>query len=111
MVKPNDIKEAANPFAQLCKKSHKVIEQNIKIIEQNEIKITLLSRLCELKEKQQEGDDSFRSTWLRSSIKKFYISLVSIFITGAVLWLDILELNPDSKIVKAINTMIDYMLY
>ncbi len=61
-----------------------------------------LEELCESKKIQQESDDNFRNEWFKASNKKFYVSLLAIMITGTVLWLDVLRINPDSEIVGSV---------
>lgn len=100
MSDSSDIKAEANPFTQFGKKLDKIIEQNSEIIVQNEIKVTLLDRLCTLKE-------DFQTIWFKSSNKKFKVSIIAIMVTGAVLYMDILKLNPDSEIIDSTIKLID----
>jgi len=94
------VKEAANPFIQLSKKIDILIEQGVETAKQDIIKITLLGRLCTLKE-------DFQEAWFKSSNKKFKVSVVAIMVTGAVLYMDILKLNPDSEIVGSVIRLIN----
>ncbi len=75
------VKEAANPFMQLTKATNEVINQN-------EIQIKLLSRLCDLKETQQANDKKFRDDWQAAKIKDTRITMVILAIAGIALYLD-----------------------
>ena len=46
-----------------------------------------------------EEKKSNHSAWLKATNRRFYISLVAVLVTGAVLYLDVLQLNGDSEIV------------
>ena len=95
-----EFKKSGNPYAQLSVKLDVIAEQSAEIVKQNEIKIKLLDRLCTLKE-------DFQEVWFKSSNKKFKVSIVGIMATGAVLYIDILKLNPDSVIVSSVVNLID----
>lgn len=104
MIDSNDIKEAANPYAQLTKAANKHAAKTDTVI-------TLLGAICDvidanllvnqdiLKEKKEN-----HAAWIKATNKRFYISLAAVMVTGAVLYLDVLKLNEDSEIVGGIVT-------
>ena len=77
----DDIKAAANPYTQLTKATNEAINQN-------EIKIKLLSRLCDLKETQQANDKKFRDAWQAAKIKDTRMGMGILAIAGVALYLD-----------------------
>ena len=102
MSDSNDIKAAANPYAQLTKSTNKHAEKTDTVI-------TFLSALCDLSEANLnvsadilEEKKSNHSAWLRATNRRFYISLAAVLVTGAVLYLDVLKLNVDSEIVNGL---------
>ena len=75
------VKEAANPYTQLTKATNEVIDQN-------EIQIKLLSRLCDLKETQQANDKKFRDAWQAAKIKDTRMGMGILASAGVALYMD-----------------------
>ena len=76
-----ELKKAANPFEKLTVATKEVIKQN-------ETQIILLSRLCDLKETQQENDKKFRDAWQAAKIKDTRMTMGVLAIAGIALYLD-----------------------
>lgn len=104
MNETDKVKKAANPFIQLTKATNEHAAKTDTVI-------TLLGAICDvidanllvnqdiLKEKKEN-----HAAWIKATNKRFYISLVAVMVTGAVLYLDVLKLNEDSEIVGGIVT-------
>jgi len=71
--------------------------------------ITLLGALCDSGEASLsvsndilEGQTENHSVWVKVSKHRRYINLAAVMVTGAILWLDVLKLNPNSEIVGSV---------
>lgn len=96
------VKEAANPFIQLTKATNKHAAKTDTVI-------TLLSAICDVIDANLlvnqdilEEKKANHAAWIKATNRRFYISLVAVMATVAVLWVDVLKVNPDSEIVKGI---------
>ena len=104
MSDSNDIKEAANPYAQLAKET---LEHSGK----TDTVITLLGAICDVidanlrvNEDILEEKKANHAAWLKATNRRFYISLVAVQATLAVLLFDVIKINPESEIVGGIVT-------
>ena len=103
----DDIKAAANPYAQLTKATNKHAAKTDTVI-------TLLGLICDvidanllvnqdiLEEKKRN-----HSAWIKATNRRFYISLSAVMVTGAVLYLDVLQLNENSEIIGSVIDMVE----
>ena len=96
------VKEAANPFIQLTKATNKHAAKTDTVI-------TLLSAICGVIDANLlvnqdilEEKKANHAAWIKATNRRFYISLVAVMVTGAVLYLDVLKLNENSEIVGGI---------
>jgi len=99
MTTTDDIKKAANPFAILTEVT---LEQNEKL----DILIKLNCSQCDTLEGNLlvnsdilEEKKSNHNAWVKVSKHRRYINITAVMVTFAILWLDVLKLNPDSEIV------------
>ena len=106
MSDSNDIKEAANPYAQLAK-------ETLEHSEKTDTVITLLGAICDVidanlrvNEDILEEKKANHAAWIKATNRRFYISLVAVMVTGAVLYLDVLKLNENSETVGGIVTTV-----
>ena len=98
----DDIKAAANPYAQLTEATNKHAEKTDTVITllvaiANGIDANLLVNEDILEEKKAN-----HNAWIKATNRRFYISLAAVLVTGAVLYLDVLKLNPNSEIVGSV---------
>lgn len=99
MTDLDEFKQSTNPFAVLTELT---IEQNEKL----DILIKLNCSQCDTLEGNLlvnsdilEEKKSNHSVWLKVSKHRRYINIAAVVVTFAILWLDVLKLNPDSEIV------------
>ena len=85
MSDSNDIKAAANPYAQL----KKAVEEGNQLLRDN---LKVNSDIF-------EGQSNNHGVWVKVSRHRRYINIAAVLVTGAILWLDVLKLNPDSEII------------
>lgn len=98
------VKEAANPFAQLTKATNEHAAKTDTVI-------TLLGALCNSVDINTnvnvdilKKNNSNHDVWVKVSKHRRYINIAAVLVTGAILWLDVLKLNPNSEIVdSAVN--------
>lgn len=109
MTSLNDLKNAANPFTQLAKDTKKVIEQNeIQIIllsrlcDLKEDNIELLKDICDLKEQQKKADSDWRVYSRADRIKDRLITMVLLTIASIALYLDYFRGWPVIKWLKSL---------
>ena len=102
MSDSNDIKEAANPYTQLTKATNKHAAKTDTVI-------TLLGAICDVIDENLlvnqdilEEKKANHAAWIKATNRRFYISLVAVMVTGAVLYLDVLKLNEDSEIISGV---------
>jgi len=98
----DDIKAAANPYTQLTKATNEHAEKTDTVI-------TLLGAICNVIDANLlvnkdilEEKKANHSAWIKATNRRFYISLVAVLVTGAVLYLDVLQLNENSEIVGSV---------
>jgi len=100
----DDIKAAANPYTQLTEatKEHSGKTDTV---------IKLLGALCDsvdintnINADILKKNNSNHDVWVKVSKHRRYINIAAVLVTGAILWLDVLKLNPNSEIVdSAVN--------
>lgn len=77
------------------------LEQNILLVNQ----LTLLDRLCTLKENQQISDDAFRDSWRNAKIFDTRVSVTVLLVAAAGVYLDVIEVNSNSAIITWLSAL------
>jgi hypothetical protein len=95
MTEIDRVKAAANPFAQLMT----VAVENGK---KQDVTNKLLGEDLKVNKDILKEKKNNHSVWLRVSKHRRYINIAAVLVTVAILWLDVLKLNPDSEIVGSV---------
>jgi len=98
----DDLKEAANPFNKLAK-------ETLEHSEKTDTVITLLGSICDVIDANLlvnqdilEEKKANHAAWIKATNRRFYISLLAVLATGAVLYLDVLQINENSEIIGSV---------
>ena len=93
----DDLKRNAAPkFTELTKATKELNKEQV-------ITNTLLCRLCDLKEAQQNGDIKFRNSWKSAKINDTRISLILLVLANVALYLDVIRVDGSAFFTSLIS--------
>ena len=100
-----EFKKSGDTYAQLAK-------ETLEHSEKTDTVITLLGSICDVIDANLnvnkdilEEKKANHAAWIKASNRRFYISLVAVQATLAVLLVDVIKINPESEVVKGIIAM------
>tara|TARA_R110002096_G_scaffold190208_2_gene371194 strand:- start:267 stop:614 length:348 start_codon:yes stop_codon:yes gene_type:complete len=104
-----ELKAKASPkFEQLAVEARKTNTKLDALIELSNIMITLLSRLCDLKEDQQKSDDDKHDAWKNAKVMDSKVSLWVLVLANIALYLDVIKIESNGAFITGLLDMISW---